>query len=71
MPNTDLANIPSACYPAAMFSPLLVTDEEMSSVIEYSHHSKAVGSDGIPFFLLKCLESNLVSYFQPLFLTCI
>jgi hypothetical protein len=48
-----------------------VTEEEISAVIKKSHPFKAAGSDGIPFLVLKCLGSLLVSYLQPLFQACI
>jgi hypothetical protein len=48
-----------------------ISEEEISSVIKKLHPFKAAGSDGIPFFVLKCLGSPLVSYLQPLFQACI
>jgi hypothetical protein len=47
-----------------------ISEEEISSVIKKSHPFKAAGSNGIPFFVLKCLGSPLVSYLQPLFKAC-
>jgi hypothetical protein len=48
-----------------------ISEDVIASVIIVSHYFKAAGSDGIPFFLLKCLGSPLVSYLQPLFQACI
>jgi hypothetical protein len=48
-----------------------ISEEEISSVIKKSHPFKAAGSDGIPFFILKCLGSPLVSFLKPLFQACI
>jgi hypothetical protein len=48
-----------------------ISEEEISSVINKSHPFKAAGSDGISFFVLKCLGSPLVSFLKPLFQACI
>ncbi len=71
MPDADLSDIPDASYLPEKHSPMSISEEEISSVIKKSHPFKAAGSDGIPFFVLKCLDSSLVSYFQPLFQACI
>ncbi len=70
MPDADLSDIPNASNPPEMSSPMSIT-EEISSVIKKSHPFKAAGSDGIPFFLMKCLGSPLVSFLKPLFQACI
>jgi hypothetical protein len=54
-----------------MPSPISISEEEIFSVIKKSHTFKAAGSDGIPFFILKCLGSPLVSFLKPLFQACI
>jgi hypothetical protein len=71
MPDADLSDIPDASYLPEKHSPMSISEEEISSVIKMSHPFKAAGSDGIPFFVLKCLGSSLVSYLQPLFQACI
>ncbi len=71
MPSADLTNIPHASYPAEIPSPLSISEDEISSVIKKSHPFKAAHSDGIPFFVMKCLGGLLVSYIQPLFQACI
>jgi hypothetical protein len=71
MPNADLTDITNASYPAEMPSQMSISENEIASVIKKSHPFKAAGSDGIPFFVLKCLGSPLVSYLQPLFQACI
>ncbi len=71
MPNADLTNIPNASYPAEMLSPMSVSEDEILSVIKKLHLFQAAGSNGIPFFILKCLGCLLVSYLQPLFQACI
>ncbi len=71
MLNADLANITNASYPAEMPSPMSISEDEMASVIKKSNPFKAAGSDSIPFLVLKCLGSPLVSYLQPLFQACI
>jgi hypothetical protein len=43
---------------------------KIASVIKKSHPFRAAGSGGIPFFVLKCLESSPVAYLQPLFQAC-
>jgi hypothetical protein len=48
-----------------------ISEDKIASVIKKSHPFKAAGGDGIPFFVLKCLGSQLVSYLQPLFQACI
>jgi hypothetical protein len=48
-----------------------ISEDEIASVIKKSHPFKAAGIDGIPFFVLICLGSQLVSYLQPLFKACI
>ncbi len=70
MPNAGLVNIANAYYLAVMLFATLVTGEEISRVIKILHSCKAAGSDGIPFFVWKSLESLLVYYLQPLFLAC-
>jgi hypothetical protein len=47
-----------------------ISEDEIASIIKKWHPSKAACSDGIPFFVLKCLGSPLVSYLQPLFQAC-
>jgi hypothetical protein len=71
MPNADLTDIPNASYPAEMPYPMSISEDEISSVIKQWHLFKAAGSDSIPFFVLKCLGSPLVSYLQPFFQACI
>jgi hypothetical protein len=44
-----------------------ISEEEITSVIKKSHPYKAAGSDGISFFVLKCLESPLVLFSSPSF----
>jgi hypothetical protein len=44
-----------------------ICQEEIISFIKWLHPFKAAGSDGIPFFVLKCLGSPLISLLQPLF----
>jgi hypothetical protein len=48
-----------------------ISKEEISNVIKRLHPFKAAGSDGIPFLILKCLGSPLVSFLRPLFQACI
>jgi hypothetical protein len=48
-----------------------ISDEKISSVIKKLHPFEASGSDGIPFIVLKCLESTLVSCLKPLYEACI
>jgi hypothetical protein len=48
-----------------------ISEEEISSVIKKSHPFKAAGSDGIPFFVLKCCGSPFLSFLKPLFQACI
>jgi hypothetical protein len=48
-----------------------IFEDEIESVIKKLDSFKAAGSDGISFFVLKCLKSTLVSYLQPLFQVCI
>jgi hypothetical protein len=71
MPDANLSDIPNALYPPEMPSPMSISEEKFSSVIKKSHPFKAAGSDGIPFFVLKCLGSPLVSFLKPLFQACI
>jgi hypothetical protein len=71
MPDADLSNIPNASYPPEMSSSMSISEEEISSVIKKLHPFKAAGSDVIPFFVLKCLGSLLVSYLHPLFQACV
>jgi hypothetical protein len=71
MPDADLSDITTASYPPEKHSPMLISEEEISAVIKKSHPFKAAGSNGIPFFVLKCLGPSLVSYLQPLFQACI
>ncbi len=71
MPDADLSDIPTACYPPEFPSPMSISEEEISSVIKKSHPFKAAGSDGILVFVLKCLGSPLVSFLKPLFQACI
>jgi hypothetical protein len=71
MPDANLSDITNASYPAEMPSPMSISDDEISSVIEKLHPFKGAGSDGIPFFVLKCLGSPLVSFLKPLFQACI
>ncbi len=70
MPYADLSDIPNASYPAERPSPMSISKEEISSVIKKSHPFKAAGSNGITFFVLKCLGSPLVSFLKPLFQAC-
>ncbi len=67
MPDTDLSDIPNASYPAEMPSPMSISEEEISSVIKKLNPLRGAGSNGIPFFILKCLGSPLVSILKPLF----
>ncbi len=71
MPDADVSDIPDASYPAELPSSMSISEEEISSVIKKSHPFKAAGSDGIPFFVLKCLRSPLVSFLRPLFQACV
>jgi hypothetical protein len=71
MPDAGLTDNPYASYPAEIHSPITITVEEITSVIKKVHPFKAAGSDGIPFFVLKCLGCPLASYLQPLFQACI
>jgi hypothetical protein len=71
MPSADLTDIPHASYPAKIPSPMSISEDEISSIIKKLHPFTAAGSDGIPFFVLKCLGSPLVCYLQPLFQACI
>jgi hypothetical protein len=71
MPDADLSDIPNASYPAEMPSPMSISKEEISSFIKKLHPFKVAGSDGIRFFVLKCLGSPLVSFLKPLFQACI
>jgi hypothetical protein len=71
MPDADLTNIPNSSYPAAMPSLMVISVDEISSAIKKSYPFKAAGSDGIPFFVLRCLGSPLVSFLQPLFQACL
>jgi hypothetical protein len=71
MPDADLTDIPNTPYPNEIFSPMSISEEEITSVIKKLHPFKAASSDGIPFFSLKCLGSPLVSPLQPLFQACI
>ncbi len=71
MPEADLSDIHTASYPNEKHSPMSDTEEEICAVIKTSHPFEAAGSVGIPFFVLKCLGSSLVSYLQPLFQACI
>jgi hypothetical protein len=67
MPDADLSDIANASYPPEMPSPMSISEKDISSVIKKLHPFKAAGSDGIPFFVLKCLGSPLVSFLKPLF----
>ncbi len=71
MPEADLFDILNGSYPLKMLSLMSISEEEISSVIKESHTFKAVGSNGIPVFVLKCLGSPLVSFLKPLFQACI
>ncbi len=71
MPDANLSDIPNALYPPEQPSPMSVSEEDISLVIKKAHPFKAAGSNGIPFFILKCLGSSLVSYLQPLFQACV
>ncbi len=71
MPDADLSDIPNASYPAEMPSTMSILKEDIPSVMKKLHPFKAAGSDGIPFFFLKCLGSPLVSFLKPLFQACI
>jgi hypothetical protein len=57
----DLSEVPNASYSPEMPSRMSIFEEEISSVIKMSHPFRAAGSDGILFFILKCLGSPLVS----------
>jgi hypothetical protein len=70
-PEVDLSDIPNLSYLPGMPSPMLISQEEISSVIRKLHPFKAAGSDGIPFFILKCLGSPLVSFLKRPFQACI
>jgi hypothetical protein len=63
MPNADLFDNPNALYSPEQHSSMSIYAEEISSVIRKVHLFNAAGSDGIPFFVLKCLGSSLVSQF--------
>ncbi len=67
MPDADPPNIPNASYNLELSSPMSILDEENLIVIKKLHPFRAAGSDGIPFFVLKCLGSPLVSFLKPLF----
>ncbi len=71
MPDADLSDITNASFPAEMPSLMSISEAETSSFIIKSHPFKEAGSDGIPFFVRKCLESPLVSFLKPLFHVCI
>jgi hypothetical protein len=71
MPDADLSDIPNASYPPEIPTAMLISEEEISSVIKKSHPFKVAGSDSITFFVLKCLGSPLVSFIKPLFQVCI
>jgi hypothetical protein len=62
MPDADLSDIPNTSYLPEMPSPMSISKEEISSVIERSRPFEAAGSDDICFFVLKCLESPLISF---------
>jgi hypothetical protein len=49
MLNTDLTDIPNASYPAKMPSPMLLSEDDIASVIKKSRPFKVAGSDGILF----------------------
>jgi hypothetical protein len=53
-----------------MPSPIVISEEEITSVIKKSQPFKEAGSDSIAYFDLKCLGSLLVSFLQPLFQAC-
>ncbi len=67
MPDVDLYNIINISYPPEMSSPMSISEAETPSVIKKLHPFKAAGSDGIPFFVLKCLKGPLISYLKPRF----
>ncbi len=71
MPYADHSDISNASYLAEMLSFMSISKEEISSVFRKLHPFKAAGSDGIPFFVSKCLGSPLVSFLKPLFEPCI
>ncbi len=71
MPYADLTDIPNASCPAEITSSMSFSEDEITSIIIKLHPFKAAGSDGIPFFVMKCLGSLLVSCLQPLFKACI
>jgi hypothetical protein len=71
MLDADLSDIPSASCPPEMPSPMSISEEEISNVIKKPQPFKAASSGGIPFFVLKCLGSPLVSFLKPLFQACI
>ncbi len=70
-PDADLSDIPSTSYPPKKPSLMSISEEEIFSVIKKSYPLKAAGNDGIPLFVLKCLESPLVSFLKLLFQGCI
>jgi hypothetical protein len=71
IPDAVLSDIPNTMYPPEQPSPMSISEEEITSVIKKAHPFKAAGSNSIPFFVLKCLGSSLVSYLQPLFQACV
>ncbi len=58
-------------YLPEMLSPISISEEELFSVIKKLHPFKAAGSEGIPYFVLKCLGSPLVSFLKPIIHACI
>ncbi len=71
LPDADLSDIHNTQYLAKAPLPMAIFEEEISSVIRKLHPFKVAGSDGIPFFILKCLGSPHVLFSKPLFPACI
>jgi hypothetical protein len=70
MPDTDIFNIPNASYPHKIFLLISVSEEDISSFIKTLHPFKRAGSDGIPFFVLKCFGNPLVLLLKPVIQAC-
>jgi hypothetical protein len=60
------AGISTTSYPAEILSPLTIYMENDPSVIKKLYPYQKAGSNGILFFILKCLGYPPVSYFQHL-----
>ncbi len=67
MLNADFTDIPNSLYPTEMLSPMSISKEAIPNVIKKLHSFNVASSNGIPFFVLECHGSSLVSLFKPFF----